>query len=505
MSSLPWDDASAEGVALAPDTLRSIRNTMTLGGSLVATWTVGLGVRLVLPRHLGPESFGSYQFADAFTTAFFVLTSLGIETYIRKEISTRKQHASEFFGGLLVLRLVLSLLVIGIMAALMAAAGRPLALQRLVLCFAGFQFFFGLNGTVSALLHAVGAVDGLALLNVASKLAWGLGILGALSIGAGVEGVAVALVGSEALKAAALLALARRHLDLSLVVDLRRALAVVGASLPFYLHQLAHSIYGRLDVSMMSFLAPDVEVGWYGAAQNLAGLALLITPLLGWVLLPMLSRAAARSSRDLDAVVHRAFEAVLSAAAPLTLLLGLEAGILVPAAFGPAFAPAVPSLQILAPMFVLTYVAMVASMVLIRMERGWSVTAISVAGLGANALLNWFLIPAGRRVFGAGGAGIGAAAALVATEASVTALMLTLIGRRAFDRRGAEVLAKTALACLGVFAVHRAAAGLGAARVAIDALVYLALVVALKAVRIREVVDVARLAMRQGKCHAGAR
>jgi O-antigen/teichoic acid export membrane protein len=497
MSSLSWEKASGEPAAWAPDTLRSVRNTITLGGSLLATWTVALGIRLVLPRHLGPESFGAFQFADAFTAAFFVVTSLGVETYIRKEVTTRKDHASEFFGGLLVLRIVMSVVLVAAMMALMTVTGRPLRIQRLVLFFAAYQFFFALNGTSSALLHAVGAVEGLALLNVVTKLVWAAGILGALSIGAGVEGVAVALAGAEALKAVALLVLARRHLDLSLVVDLERTLVVVGASLPFYLHYLAHSIYGRLDISLMSFLAGDAEVGWYGVAQNVAGLALLITPLIGWVLLPMLSQAAACSEQHLDAVVRRALEAVLSAAAPVTLLLALEADVLIPAVFGSAFTPAVPHLRILAPLFILTYTAMVGSMVLIRLERGWAVTAISVSGLGANALLNWFLIPACRTAFGPGGAGIGAAWALVATEASVTALLLSLIGRRAFDRRSLTTIAKTALACLCVLAAHRLMAGLGGARIAADALLYFTLVVVFKAVRINEVRDVVRMARRQ--------
>src|SRR5439155_4384351 len=163
VSSVSWTEASADPATLAPDTLCSIRNTLALGGSLVATWTVALGVRLILPRHLGPESFGAFQFADAFTTAFFVVTSLGVETYIRKEVSTRREHASDFLGGLLLLRFVMTALVVAVMAALMHAAGRPVHLQRLVPVFAAYQFFNGLNETGSALRPAVGAVEGVAV------------------------------------------------------------------------------------------------------------------------------------------------------------------------------------------------------------------------------------------------------------------------------------------------------------------------------------------------------
>jgi len=125
------------------------------------------------------------------------------------------------------------------------------------------------------------------------------------------------------------------------------------------------------------------------------------------------------------------------------------------------------------------------------------VTAISLSGLVVNAALNWLLIPAAWSALGRGGAGVGAASALVVTETFVTIVMLVLLGRRAFDRRSVTTLAKTALACLVVFAADRLGAGLGLARVAVDALLYVGLVLALRAVRVGEVVDVIRLASRQ--------
>jgi O-antigen/teichoic acid export membrane protein len=99
---------------LQGDIAHSLRNTAKLGASLVATWAVALVVRIFLPRHLGPAAFGTYQFADSFTATIFVVTTLGIETYVRKEIATNPEHANDFFGGTLVLRVALSVLVLAI-------------------------------------------------------------------------------------------------------------------------------------------------------------------------------------------------------------------------------------------------------------------------------------------------------------------------------------------------------------------------------------------------------
>ena len=103
----------------------------------------------------------------------------------------------------------------------------------------------------------------------------------------------------------------------------------------------------------------------------------------------------------------------------------------------------------------------------------------------------------------AGGNYNGAASTLVTTEAVVTALMLILLGGRAFDRRSVTNLSKTALACLVVIVAHHFLASLGPARLAADAVIYVGLVVGSRAVHIGEVVDVVRLAIRQKTSYAG--
>src|SRR5205085_620352 len=141
-------------VALHGDVLQSVRNAAKLGVSLLATWAVGLGVRLLLPRFLGPATFGAFQFADAFTTAVFVLATLGLETYVRKEVATRREHATEFFGGTLLVTLGLSAVIMAVAVAGLAAAHRPASVLALVVLLGVAQILFNANAITSAMLHA---------------------------------------------------------------------------------------------------------------------------------------------------------------------------------------------------------------------------------------------------------------------------------------------------------------------------------------------------------------
>ncbi|GJG89223.1 hypothetical protein tb265_44040 [Gemmatimonadetes bacterium T265] len=477
---------------LRVDVRRALRDAAKLGGSLVGTWAVGLLVRIVLPRHLGPAAFGGFQFADAFTSTIFIAASLGLDTYVRKEVATRREHATEFFGGTLLLRLALSVVVLAAGVAALDAAGKQHEVLRLVALLGVAQVLFNLNATYAAMLQAVGQVDGLSVWNVASKLVWGAGIAVALGLGFGVTGVAVAMLASEALKTAALAALSRRHVDLRFRLDTAATRDVVRASLPYFTASIAQVVYCKVDVSIMSFVANDTEVGWYGAAGTLAGMSLLLSPLIGWVLLPLTSRAAARSEEELMLVTRRSMEMILSLAIPASLALFLAADPVVALAFGRAFAPAAMSVRLLAPTFVLTYAAMVSASILVRLDRGWAVSWVSMSGMLLSPALNLWLVPRGLRALGPGGAGAGAGTALVLTELYTAGTMAWLIGRRGVDRRLVVVLAKTAGVCAAVLVADHLLASVGVWRLALDAALYAAGVLTSGAVNVGELRGFAR-------------
>src|SRR4051812_14958644 len=81
------------------EAIRAVSNALKLGSSLLFTWGIALGIRLLLPRILGPERFGQFSDADALTTVVFVALTLGTDMYIRKEVSVRPDHANDFIGG----------------------------------------------------------------------------------------------------------------------------------------------------------------------------------------------------------------------------------------------------------------------------------------------------------------------------------------------------------------------------------------------------------------------
>jgi O-antigen/teichoic acid export membrane protein len=476
---------------LAEETHLATRNALKLGSSLLFTGLIAIAMRLWLPRYLGPERFGVLSFADALTGTFFVALSLGADIYVRKHVSVRPEHASDFFGGTLMLRALAAAVILGAMAVTMEWTGRPPEVRLVVYLFAFFQFFVNANATLSALLHAKGTVGGVSVLAVVSKLVWAAGTLFVIVTGGGIWGFALAYLASEALKSVALYYLARRHLGLVFRVDVRATRAMVISSLPYYLNTVATTAYGKLGLTLLGFFSASVvEVGYYAVALAIAGLTLLATPLIEWVLMPMFARAAARSEEELFARIRGATEFIFAVAVPASLLISLSASSCIDFVFGAGFAPAALALGILAPTFVVTYVAIVYAITLLMLDRAWTLTIISLAGLAVNLLLNVTLIRPSLAFFGEGGGGAGAALAALGTEVFVTSAMVAVVGKRAFDRRGLTMIGKSLGVCVVVVIVDRLALGLGPARLLLDAALYVVLALSVGAVPTDQVVSV---------------
>ena len=473
------------------DVATAARNALKLGGSLLATWTVALAVRFQLPRHLGPVRFGNFNFCDSFSAAFFVFLGLGIETYIQKEIPVRPKHASDFFGGVLLVRAGLSVFVLAAMATVLAVTGRPTELQFTVLIFGLTQAVMGFNLSIAAMLQAATHVGPLAAMNVVCKLLWGFGVVIGIWLDVPLAVLAVPNLLAECLKALVLYPTARSAVGLRLRFAFEPVKKVLLASLPFYVNAVAINLGARLDVSMLEFLAPGEEVGWYSAANNFAGLAMLFSPVVNWVLMPLFARSKHRSEETFYEMLRRAIEGLLVLSIPVTLLIGLGADFWVRLAFGRSFGPAALSLRCLAPLFVATYLTIMLALALVVLERSWRLTIVSLIGLGTLPLLILVLVPLAKP-FGQGAAGAGAAVGVTVMELMTAALFLHTVGRRALDRRNVLAILKSIGVAMVVIALHQALAFMGALRLIVDMAAYAVLIVAVKAVRFGEVMAVVK-------------
>ena len=485
-------EASATGSA-QHDASVAIRNGIRLALSLTATWAVAIVLRLQLPRHLGPEQFGQFNFCDALTATVFSFLSFGAGTYIMKEVALRPAHASDFFGGLVLVRTVLGLLAIALTALFMVETGRSPALIPVVIMFGGVCLVTGVNSVLSNVLQAATKVRALASINVIAKLFWGGGLILAIWFDAPLYAFALPNLVAELLKLVVLVSAARAAVRLRLTVDLRATWAMIIASFPYFAHGIAVEVGTRIDVTLLEMLRPGPEVGWYSAANSFAGLSLLLSPAIGWVIMPLLARAHERSLDEFYEILRVSMRAILLIAVPAALAIALGADLWVSLAFGSQFGPAETAIQVLAPMFLATYAAMLFSVALVILKYSWKLTAISFLSLALEVVLIPVCLHSTESAT-PGSAATGAALGLMLSELLTAAILATVIGRRTIDKPLVSAALKSAALAALVFVLDRLLIGYGPVRLVPELVVYLIGAFLVRAVTLEEVRALMRLA-----------
>jgi O-antigen/teichoic acid export membrane protein len=496
-ATLPANDGTA---VAAREVSLALRNTLRLGVSLAVTFGVAFAVRFWMPRYLGPDTFGIVYFAEEYAAAFFVIGTLGFETYIHKEVATRPALASEVFGSVTAMRALVGLGILGVMALTLHGMGKGVIEWRLVALFAAGQMLFVHNNSLGALLQAVGKVDELAWIKAGAKVLWGVGIVVGLLLDRGfIEVVALSFLVTEALRTPLLTRAARRHLGLRFTLRWQAIRLVVAASLPYFLNYVAHSVYAKIAVGMLSYLTTDREVGWYGAAANVTAIVFLILPLLNAVVIPMGARIARDSEDAANATMRGTVRMVLILTVPMALLLALNAPVVVPLLFTERYLPSVATMQMLTPLVPLTYVCTMLGSHLIQVGRIWQVTVISLLGLLINPALNALTIVPVWHALGDGGAGVAAATTTVVTELVVAVALFAALGRASWDRALSALLVRLLLLCGALVGAHLWLQQLGLWAIPAEIVLYVALATPLGALPLRAMLGRVRQAQKRGE------
>jgi O-antigen/teichoic acid export membrane protein len=486
----PATDEADHRQARAHEITVALRSAVRLGGSMILTWTLALYVKFRVPDRLGPVLQGQFNFAESFSGMFFTLIGLGVETYISKEVAVRPKHASDFFGGVTLLRLVISALIIGGELVSLNATHRSGEIQAAVVVFGMVSIFYQLNATLAAVLQANSKVGGLATANVAGKIIWAVGLLAGLHFRVPLWGLAAPGLLSEVMKTAVLLPSAYFATDLRFRVDWAQVKAVTIASIPYFISNVTIGFGNNLAMTSLEFMhRDDREVGWFGATQQLAALSMLLSPVMSWIVTPWLARSYGRSPGEMMLVLRRCIEAFIIVISPVTILISAGSSIALRLAINASYEPAAAGLSILSLIFVITYLNTVLATGLVVVGKSWSVTLFSIL---ANVTMLGFMfvfVPIGRALVGEGGECAGAAMAVIANETCVILAFFWRFDWAPLDRRNVVQIVKQVVAAAIVLTGNHVLAHFipGLTRLAIDMGGYLVLALAIGILRPSEI------------------
>ncbi|MDX6676601.1 MAG: hypothetical protein QOE31_653 [Solirubrobacteraceae bacterium] len=389
---------------------------------------------VVTVRILSVEDYGRLATAMAIVAVVGIVAESGIAALATRQITLDEHRtgpilglalsaeaATATLGGILLVPLGLLLgypstvvVLLGLGALLIVAQGALAALSGVFQARRVFELFAACV-VVQATFMVVGGV-------------------GALVAGLGAAGLVASAGLSYAAAALAALVLARRRLGTrpDFRGTRRRIPGFLREAAPIAIVASIGIVYGRLGLLLLSKLDDEHAVAVYNLPLTIVELTFLVPAAVATAFYPLLTRQLAVDRADAERSMDLLLRLFLLGSVPIALVLALGGTDVITFVFGDNYAESGDVMVVLAASVVTNFFSYLAWYALLAARReGRRVPAI-VTGLALNVVLCVVLIPH----HGA----IGAASALVVSDAFMIAWVLLVVHRQVVELRGARIV-----------------------------------------------------------------
>ena len=432
--------------ALRNGSVRGVaKNAGWLMGERVLTLAMNLGVSVWMARYLGPEGFGTLNYATAFVALFGFLPYLGLDGIVTRRLVEEPASRPEILGTTFALRLtagIAAALVVGGIA--LARSGDPAT--RWMLAIIGVGMVFDAFNTIDFWFQSRVESRYSVQARTAAVTVGAVVRVGLILAEAPLVAFAAAVVVQQVVQAVGLVAVYRRRGDAPgrWTVHAARARALLRQSWPLILSSAGALVYLKIDQVMLGEMAGPRELGTYAVAARFSEIWYFIPATLGSSLLPMMVESKQLGEGTYRARLEKIYAVMAWTGIALAVCVSVVAVPVMDRMYGAEYAGAGRILQI----HIWTCPGMFMGAVLSRwlvMEDllTFSLTR-NLVGAAVNVVLNLFLIPR----FGATGA---ACSSLVSYTAATYLACFT-------DRR---TWPAGRMMTRALFAPHRAFAGGG--------------------------------------------
>jgi O-antigen/teichoic acid export membrane protein len=301
---------------------------------------------IVLARHVGEEGFGVFSFALALTGALLIAAGFGTDDLLAREVSRDKRRAGHYLGDAVGLKIFTSIALLAVALAVVTIGDYPTEARWVTLLVGAGVAMEVMSRSWHSVFQAherLGLVSSCLIVQRLVTAAGGITIL--LAGGGLVAASAMFAVG-------ALVALTTAEVMLRRAIGVRRsfptragAMRLLHAGVPIGIAGVLFTLLLRLDVTLLSFLSTDAEVGVYAAAFRLVEGIQFVSWAFGAAMLPWFAREQVPALLERGFMLGMKFEAGLLL--PVGLVFTLFAPSIVHLLYGDQFAGAVVPLRIL--------------------------------------------------------------------------------------------------------------------------------------------------------------
>lgn len=455
---------------------RMIRGSAQRMAGYAVGLALGIGAVAVMSRQLGVVDLGRYVTVSSLVTIWIGAGRPGINAIVIREYSVQSGAARDrVMRHLLGMRMVYTAL--GVLAAtgFAALAGYPSEMVLGTALFGVGAFFIALYGTFGVPLAAEMRLGWTATLDLLLRVGMIVTVVALAAAGAGLVPFLASQIPAAVAIVVVTVVMVRGRIPIKPAYDRHEWGVLFRRVLPYLGAALVSVLYLRLPPVLMSLLSDARQTGFYAAAFRVLDVLLALPTLLISSAVPILARAGRDDRARLHMALGKLFDAALVAGVGLGICMVLGARVAMDVVGGSSFAPAVPSLRLLGPAIVGSFLVGVWGYGLLALHRYRAILVCNGLALAVMLAVALPLISSlGAR---------GAAIALSSGELSLGLSYGYLLMRGDPDLRISLGIVPRLAAAVAVAVAPPLLLGLPALpATALAATIYLAAAVALKAV-----------------------
>ncbi|MGA7838413.1 MAG: flippase [Ignavibacteriaceae bacterium] len=379
------------------------KNTSWLLVEKIIRVILGAFVIISVTNYLGPANFGLYSYALSFAGIFTVISTLGIDSILTRELIKEPEKKDSFLGtgiGLKFIGAFLSLLIL-LIAILFTEQDRftnilifVIAAAPIFQSFNVVDFFFQ-----SKVLSKYSVIVQSSSFIIASIIKLLL-----IAFHASLLYFAIFTTAEYIFLAAGFVIMykSRGQKISSWKFEKTIAYRVLKDSWPLILSGVVITIYMKIDQVMIKQMLGDTEVGYYAAAVRLCEAWYFLPTIITTSLFPAIVNAKGNNEELYQSRLQKLYDLLAWAAIAIALPTTFLSNFIIEILYKPAFLPAAPVLTIYIWAGVATFLGVASSQYLIT-ENFTKIAFIrTFIGMIINVVLNYILIP----VYGINGSAI---------------------------------------------------------------------------------------------------
>tara|TARA_R110002126_G_scaffold10245_43_gene46604 strand:- start:8764 stop:10122 length:1359 start_codon:yes stop_codon:yes gene_type:complete len=373
-----------------------LANIFWLGADKLLRLGLTLLVTIYVARYLGPEQFGILNFATALVAVFTVISALGFQGIVVRELVVNPADSGKILASAMMLMVIAAVLSYLLLIMSITFLEPDNALSQYMVAVLGTTLLFKCSSIYKYWFesqirskYVVWAENAVFLLIVGFKL---------LLVYLQAPLVAFAwAVWLEALLTALLLrtTFSRAFANVPYVWRHNWGIArrLLKESWPLVLSAAAWIIYARVDQIMIAQLSGDAEVGLYSAAVRISEVSNFLPGIIAFSIMPAILPLLKTDESVYRQRLQQLFDAALLLMLAFALLVTFTASWFMPVLFGTAFTGAAEILVIHVWCGIFSAFAVISARHLINIGMQTVLMQRNLLGLALNVPLNWWLIP----------------------------------------------------------------------------------------------------------------